>query len=60
MIYNNKQYKQIKGNMKYSQTTKMIELTNRILEIIENQDEFTQSDLQGAVSAVILDAMNEK
>jgi len=46
--------------MKYSQTIKMMELTDKILEIVENKEEFTQSDLQGAIGAIILEAMNEK
>ncbi len=30
---------------------------NRILEIIDNQDEMTRSDLQGAVGAIVIDIL---
>lgn len=36
----------------------VMNLSSRILEIIENVDDFTQSDLQGAVEAVIMNAVN--
>lgn len=36
----------------------VMNLSSRILEIIENVDEFTQSDLQGAIEAVIMQAIN--
>ena len=32
---------------------KELEYTNEILEIIDNRDEFTRSDLQGIVQAII-------
>ena len=31
---------------------------DRILELIENQDKFTRSDLQGAVGAVVINILN--
>ncbi len=31
---------------------------DRILELIDNQDKFTRSDLQGAVGAVIINILN--
>ena len=36
---------------------KQSELEDRILEVIDNADDYTRSDLQGVVSAVIMDAM---
>lgn len=41
-------------------TIKMYEYVDKILEIIENKDEFTQSDLQSALGVIVLDAMSEQ
>ena len=37
---------------------KQNELEDKILDIINHAEDFTQSDLQGVVSAVIIEAMN--
>ena len=37
-----------------------MELENRILELIDNQDDYTRSDLQGIVSVIVSDALNYK
>ena len=37
---------------------KQQELSDRILDIIYHIDEFTTSDLQGLIDAVIMDALN--
>jgi hypothetical protein len=34
--------------------------SNDILEVIEHLDEFTQSDLQGALEAIVLTILNER
>ncbi len=34
------------------------EFENRILELIDNQDEFTRSDLQGVVSDLVIKILN--
>jgi hypothetical protein len=39
------------------QELKVWELTDEILEIVYHQDDFTTSDLQGAVQAVIIKAV---
>ena len=39
---------------------KAIEYENDILELIDNQDEFTRSDLQGVVSALVKKIMENK
>ncbi len=35
----------------------IMDFSSRLLDICENRDEFTQSDLQGAIDAVVLDAV---
>lgn len=37
--------------------TKQMELENRILELVYHQDDYTTSDLQGVVSAIVMEAM---
>jgi hypothetical protein len=39
--------------------TRVMEYENEILELIDNQDEFTRSDLQGAAMAVVMKIMRE-
>ena len=34
------------------------QLSDSVLEIIDNQDDFTRSDFQGAVDAVMINALN--
>jgi len=34
------------------------ELSDDILEVIDNQDEFTRSDLQGIVQAIVVNILN--
>ncbi len=34
------------------------EFENRMLELIDNQDEFTRGDLQGIVSALVIKILN--
>ena len=34
------------------------EFENRILELIDNQDEFTRGDLQGIVSVLVIKILN--
>lgn len=46
--------------MTTEQTIKVMQLSDRILDIIEHKDKFTQSDLQAAIEAVILEAMYGK
>ena len=36
---------------------KEMEFSSRILELVENANEFTTSDLQGCIQAVIMDAI---
>jgi hypothetical protein len=36
---------------------KQLEIENDILELIDDQDAYTRSDLQGRVSAIVRDAM---
>jgi len=38
---------------------KKLELENRILELIDNHDEFTRSDLQAMVTAIVHDIVKE-
>jgi hypothetical protein len=38
---------------------RVMEYENEILELIDNQDEFTRSDLQGAAMAVVMKIMRE-
>jgi hypothetical protein len=33
---------------------------DEILEVVDNQDEFTRSDLQGAIEAIVLKILNER
>jgi hypothetical protein len=33
---------------------------NEILEVIDNQDDYTRSDLQGRVDAIVMNILNEK
>ena len=33
-------------------------LSDSVLEIIDNQDDFPRSDLQGAVEAIVINALN--
>ena len=35
------------------------EYENEILEVIDNQDEYTRSDLQGRVGAIVLNILNK-
>lgn len=34
--------------------------SNEILEVIANRDEFTRSDLQGVVEAIVMNIVNEQ
>lgn len=36
-----------------SDTIKLLQISDKILEIVDNQDEFTRSDLQGCIEAQI-------
>ena len=36
---------------------KQMELEDRILQLIDEQDDYTRSDLQGIVTVIVLDAM---
>ena len=36
---------------------KQMELEDRILYLMDNQDDYTRSDLQGIVSEIVMDAM---
>lgn len=35
------------------------EFENEILEVIDNQDEYTRSDLQGRVGAIVMNILNK-
>lgn len=36
------------------------EYSSKILEIIDNVDDFTRSDLQGAIMAIVMQIINQK
>jgi hypothetical protein len=38
-------------------TRKQLEIENDILELIDGQDDYTRSDLQGRVSTIVREAM---
>lgn len=46
--------------MNKKDTLKMLELSNRILEIIEQRSEITFSDFQAIIEAFIMDAIQYK
>lgn len=38
----------------------VMQYSSDLLEVIEHSDEFTQSDLQGAVQAIVMRILNER
>lgn len=40
------------------QTLKVMELSSRCLQLVDDRDELTQSDLQGAFMAIIMEAIS--
>ena len=38
----------------------VMQYSSDLLEVIEHADEFTQSDLQGAVQAIVMRILNER
>jgi len=41
------------------QTKVMLEISDKVLEVIDNADQFPRGDLQGVIEAIILQAINE-
>jgi len=38
--------------------SKISELTSRVLDLVNNLDDISQSDLQGCIDAIMMDAIN--
>lgn len=45
--------------MDKDEAIKIIKYSDKILEIIDNRDNFTRGDLQGVVAAVVMKIINE-
>ena len=41
-------------------TMKMLKYSDEILEVVDNQNEFTRSDLQGRIEAIVLNILTER
>ena len=37
----------------------MLKYSDRILEVIDQRDDFTRGDLQGAIEAIVLEILNQ-
>ena len=46
--------------IEHTTTIKIMQLSDRVLKIIEDKDKLTQSDLQASIEAVIMEAMQEE
>jgi len=49
-----------KMTIEHTTTIKIMQLSDRVLKIIEDKDKLTQSDLQASIEAVIMEAMQEE
>ena len=57
-LHNNKDELTRAENIELDRLDVINEYTNEILEVIENKDDYTQSDLQGVIEAIIMKMSN--